>query len=93
VAERVDPPYLLVLHSTTHLPQAWRARLGAASDWTWTFALAGTGDGGTRLQLRVRGRTRPWWLTAAYVAAVVPADHLMAGSMLDGIRRRAAAVP
>jgi hypothetical protein len=93
VAERVDPPYLLVLHSTTHLPRAWRARLGAAIDWTWTFALAGTGDGGTRLQLRVRGRTRPWWLTAAYVAAVVPADHLMAGSMLDGIRRRAAAVP
>jgi hypothetical protein len=92
VVEWVDPPRLLVLHSTTHLPHAWRERLGAAIDWTWTFTLAGTGDGWTRLQLRVRGRTRPWWLTAAYVAALVPADHLMAGSMLTGIRRRAAAV-
>jgi hypothetical protein len=91
VVERVDPPRLLVLHSTTHLPHAWRERLGAAIDWTWTFTLAGAGDGGTRLQLRVRGRTRPWWLTTAYVAALVPADHLMAGSMLTGIRRRAAA--
>jgi hypothetical protein len=27
------------------------------------------------VQLRVRGRTRPWWLTAAYVAALVPAGQ------------------
>jgi hypothetical protein len=90
--ERVDPPRLLVLRSTTHLPGAWRARLGASIDWTWTFLLTGTGDGGTRLQLRVRGRTRPWWLTAAYVAALVPADHVMAAGMLAGIRRRVAPV-
>jgi len=77
-----------VLHSTTHLPAAWRERLGAAVDWTWTFTLTGTGDGGTRLLLRVRGRTGPWWLTAAYVGAVVPADYVMATSMLKGIRRR-----
>jgi hypothetical protein len=89
VVERADAPKLLVLHSTTHLPPAWRARLGAAIDWTWTFTLTDTGDGGTRLLLRVRGRTGPWWLTAAYAAAVVPADHVMAGSMLNGIRRRA----
>jgi hypothetical protein len=67
---------------------ARRARLGASVDWTWTFTLTGTGDGGTRLLLRVRGRTGPWWLTAAYVAAVVPADSVMATSMLHGIRRR-----
>ena len=30
-----------------------------------------------RLLLRVRGLTRPWWLTAAYVAALVPADYIM----------------
>jgi hypothetical protein len=88
--EHVDPPRLLVLHSTTHVPAAWRARLGASIDWAWTFALADTSNGGTRLLLRVRGRTRPWWLTAAYVAALVPADYVMAGSMLTGIRRRAA---
>jgi hypothetical protein len=89
VVERVDAPHLLVLRSTTHVPASWRERLGAAVDWTWTFTLAGTGDGGTRLLLRIRGRTRPWWLTAAYVAAIVPADYIMAGSMLAGIRRRA----
>ena len=77
-----------MLHSTTHVPAAWRARLGASIDWAWTFTLAGTGDGGTRLLLGVRGRTRPWWLTAAYVAALVPADYVMAHSMLAGISRR-----
>jgi hypothetical protein len=87
---RVDAPRLLVLHSTTHLPAAWRAKLGAAIDWSWTFTLADAGDGGTRLLLRVRGRTRPWWLTATYVAALVPADYVMASGMLAGIRRRAA---
>jgi hypothetical protein len=65
----VEPPHLLVLHSTTHLPLAWKQRLGASIDWAWTFTLAGGGDGGTRLLLRVRGRTGPWWLTAAHVAA------------------------
>jgi|RhiMetStandDraft_4_1073278.scaffolds.fasta_scaffold64098_1 hypothetical protein len=88
--ERVDPPKLLVLHSTTHLPASWRARLGAAIDWSWTFTLADTGDAATRLLLRVRGSTRPWWLTASYVAMLVPADYVMASSMLAGIRRRAA---
>ena len=86
--ERVDPPKLLVLHSTTHLPASGRERLGASIDWAWTFILADTGNGGTRLLLRVRGRTRPWWLTTAYVAALVPADYVMARSMLAGIRRR-----
>jgi hypothetical protein len=90
VVEQVDPSHLLVLHSTTHLPAAWRARLSASIDWTWTFTLADTDDGGTRLLLRVRGRTRPWWLTAAYVAALVPADYIMAHSMLAGISRRCA---
>lgn len=97
VVEHADPPHLLVLHSTTHVPAAWRERLGASVDWTWTFALADAGDGGTRLLLRIRGRTSPWWLTVAYVAAIIPADYIMATSMLRGIRRRVhrqgAAVP
>ncbi|HYY80942.1 MAG TPA: hypothetical protein VFD04_17440 [Actinomycetes bacterium] len=88
VVEQADPPKLLVLHSTTHVPTSWRLRLGASIDWAWTFLLADTADGGTRLLLRVRGRTRPWWLTAAYVTALVPADYVMAPSMLAGIRRR-----
>jgi hypothetical protein len=92
VVEHVDPPHLLVLHSTTHLPASWRARLGASIDWTWTFTLTPTREGGTRLLLRVRGQTRPWWLTAAYVAALVPADLVMAHSMLAGISLRVQAV-
>ena len=91
VVEHVNPPHLLVLHSTTHLPAAWRARLGVSIDWAWTFTLADAHNGGTRLLLRVRGRTRPWWLTATYVTALVPADYIMARSMLAGISRRATA--
>jgi len=72
--ELVDRPTVVTNHATT---------IPAPPE------LAGTGDGGTRLLLRVRGRTRPWWLTAAYVAALVPADYVMASSMLEGIRRRA----
>jgi len=32
VVEHLDPPSLLVLHSTTHLPASWRTRLGAPVD-------------------------------------------------------------
>jgi hypothetical protein len=90
VVERVNPPHLLVLHSTTHVPASWRARLGASIDWGWTFALDDRSDGGTRLLLRTRARTRPWWLAASYVTALVPADLVMARSMLAGIGRRVA---
>jgi hypothetical protein len=88
VVEHLEPSQLLVLHSTTHVPATWRARLGASIDWTWIFALQDSGDGRTRLLVRTRARTKPWWLTSAYVAALVPADYLMATGMLTGIRRR-----
>jgi hypothetical protein len=41
------------------------------------------------VHLRVRAHTAPWWLTAAYVVALVPADYVMAMGMLRGIRDRA----
>jgi CBS domain-containing protein len=88
VVEHVEPPILLVLHSTTHVPATWRARLGASIDWTWIFALEDIRDGRTRLLMRTRARTKPWWLTGAYVAALIPADYLMATGMLEGIRQR-----
>ena len=91
VVEQVEPGHLLVLHSTTHVPASWRARLGAAIDWTWTFALENSGDERTRLLVRTRARTTPWWLAGMYVAAIVPADYLMATGMLEGIRRRVSA--
>ena len=56
------PPHVLVLRSTTHIPQSWSCR-GAAIDWTWSFALSRPTPQLTRVQLRVRSRTVPWWLT------------------------------
>jgi hypothetical protein len=87
VVEHAEPPHLLVLHSTTHVPASWRLRLGGAIDWVWTFALD-ENEGGTRLLLRTRARIMPSWLAAMYLGALVPADFLMAGGMLNGIRRR-----
>jgi hypothetical protein len=89
VVEEAGPPGALVLHSTTHVPPSWRRRLGAGVDWTWSFHLTGLTGGRTRLQVRMRGRAAPWWLAAAYVAAIVPADYIMATGMLRGLRRRA----
>ena len=89
VVVEVDAPHALVLRSTTHLPPAWREKFGAEIDWTWSFRLTELRDDSTRLQLRVRGRTAPRWLTATYLATIVPADYVMAGGMLRGIKRRA----
>jgi hypothetical protein len=61
------------------------------STWSWTFTLADAHNGATRLLLRVRGRTSPWWLTVTYVAALAPADYIMARRMLADISRRATA--
>jgi hypothetical protein len=88
VVAQVEVPTLLVLRSTTHVPPGWAAH-GAAVDWTWTFRLTPHEEGrSTRLHLRVRGRTSPWWFTAAYRLTVLPADLVMATGMLRGLRRR-----
>jgi hypothetical protein len=93
VVSEVDAPHALVLHSTTHLPVGWHERFGASIEWSWAFNLTGMPLQRTRLHLRVRGRTTPWWLTAGYHAALVPADFVMAGGMLRGIKHRAEAAP
>jgi len=36
-------------------------------------------------------RLRPWWVAACYLGVVVPADFVMAGQMLRGLRARAEA--
>jgi hypothetical protein len=89
VVVEVDAPRTLVLRSTTHLPPAWRKRFDATIDWTWSFRLTELPGGRSRLQLRVRGRTAPRWLTATYRVTIIPADYVMAGGMLRGIKRRA----
>jgi hypothetical protein len=87
VVREVQPGRSLVLHSTTHLPLAWRRR-GRRVDWTWTFALSPVGGTGTRLVFRWRARTHPWWLTAGIHAFIVPADFMMSRGMLRGLARR-----
>jgi hypothetical protein len=87
VVTHAECPTVLVLHSTTHVPRGWR-RLGR-NDWVWTFTLTDCGPARTRLHVRTRARTSPWWLRAAYVVALVPADAVMSTAMLRGIRRRA----
>jgi hypothetical protein len=89
------PPRHLVLRSTTHVPVALRqladARRWATKpwvDWSWSFVLE-PHPAGTRLLLRMRGRCGPWWLRALFVGVIVPADAVMARSMLTGIRSRA----
>ena len=94
---RVEPPTLLVLRSQTHLPPGWADKYGARITWTWSIHLTELPDASTRLHLRVRGRMSPWWLTALYVATIVPSDFVMATGMLRGLKsrteRRAAAQP
>jgi hypothetical protein len=78
----------LVLSSTTHLPLSWRRR-GRTVDWTWAFVLSPVAGGcATRLVFRWRGRTHPWWLTAAFHLVIVPADFVMSRGMLRGLARR-----
>jgi hypothetical protein len=82
------PERCLVLHSREHLPPGWAERFGAAIDWSWAFVLEPAGTG-TRFLVRSRVRLRPWWITAAYRAFVVPADFVMSRQLLRGVRVRA----
>lgn len=85
----VEPPNLLVLRSQTHLPPGWNERYDARITWTWTVHLTELPDASSRVHLRVRGRMSPWWLTALYVATIIPADFVMATGMLRGLKCRA----
>jgi hypothetical protein len=89
VVAQVEPPQLLVLRSTTHMPPGWDTRFGVEFVWTWSIQLTELTDGRTRVHLRVRGRGRPWWFIALYAAGIIPADYVMATGMLHGLRRRA----
>jgi hypothetical protein len=89
VVHQAAPPHLLVLRSTTHLPPGWDRRFGTTFVWTWCFHLTDLPGDRSRIHLRVRGRSAPWWFTALYVGALVPADLVMAMGMLRGLKRRA----
>jgi hypothetical protein len=88
VVELAQAPHVLVLRSTTHVPASWRDRHGASIDWVWTFAFDSIDDGRTRMLIRNRGNVRPRWLELAYLATIVPADHIMTRGMFRGLQQR-----
>ena len=92
VVEHLEPCRALVLHSTSHLPRAWRERHDVALDWSWAFVLRPLEHDRTRFHFRSRWSTAPWWLTLGGRLAVVPADFLMSRDMLNGVKQRAEAV-
>ncbi len=87
VVEELEPGRHLVLHSTTHVPPAWRRK--ASLDWSWTFVLV-PWDGGrrTRFHFRSRWATSPWWWTLVGRLVVLPADFVMSREMLRGVKAR-----
>ena len=89
VVRELEPSRHLVLHSRSHLPPDFRDRFRASIDWTWSFSLDDLGQRRTRFHFRSRARLEPWWLSTAYLLAIVPADHIMGRQMLNGVKARA----
>lgn len=88
---QADAPHVLVLRSTTHVPPGWTDKYDARILWTWSINLDERPDSTTRVHLRVRGRMSPRWFATLYLAAIVPADFIMAVGMLRGLKERAEA--
>jgi hypothetical protein len=89
VVRTVEPNRHLVLHSREHLPPGWGDRYHASIDWSWAFVLEPLPADRTRFILRSRLHLEPSWVRWVYLGAVVPADFVMAGQMLRGVRARA----
>jgi hypothetical protein len=56
VVEQHEPPQLLVLHSTSHLPLEWRREGRASVDWTWAFNVVSLDSGGQARLISAGGR-------------------------------------
>jgi hypothetical protein len=80
----MDPPHLLVLRSTTHVPPRPR---DAWIDWVWAWAIDDIGEGTVRVLLRTRGAVGPPWLATMYGAALW-LDFVMGRSHLRGLKQR-----
>ena len=62
---------------------------GAWLDWTWAIVLDDLGSDKTRFIFRSRGRAGPWWVAAAYLLAIIPANFVMSRQMFRGVKARA----
>ena len=91
--EILDRRRTMALRSTRHVPIAWRDRFGASLEWVWSWHLDQPWPGVTRLVQRNRMKLRPRWFEVAFLAAIVPADFVMARSHLQAIKRLAESTP
>jgi hypothetical protein len=84
----VEPPHVLVLHSTRHVISPIRT-----IDFSWAFVLRELPNGKTRLLIRARTRFTPSWARAFAELVIGPADFVNVLGMLHGIKSRAEQAP
>ena len=82
--EAVDPPHVLVLHSTRHVIKPIET-----IDFSWAFVIRELSSGKSRLLIRARTNYTPRWALPFVELVIGPADFFNAGAMLRGIKQRA----
>jgi hypothetical protein len=87
VAE-IEPPQVLVLHSTRHVIAPIRT-----VDFSCAFILRELPNERTRLLIRARTRFTPLWARAFAELVIGPADFVNVLGMLHGIKSRAERAP
>jgi hypothetical protein len=80
----VQPPHVLVLHSTRHIIKPIQEIA-----FSWAFALRALADDKTRLFIRARTTYTPRWAAPFVEFVIGPGDFVNAGAMLRGIKARA----
>jgi len=82
--EAVEPPHVLVLHSTRHLIKPIKT-----IDFSWAFVIRELPQGRSRLTIRARANYTPHQALPFVELVIGPADYVNAGAMLRGIKQRA----
>jgi len=81
--ERVEPPHVLVLHSTRHVLMPIET-----IDFSWAFVIRALAPQRSRLTIRARTSYSPRRALPFVELVIGPADFLNASAMLRGIKRR-----
>jgi hypothetical protein len=82
--ESVEPPHVLVLHSTRHVIKPIKT-----IDFSWAFVIRELSPGTSKLFIRARANYTPRRALPFVEFVIGPADFVNAGAMLRGIKRRA----
>ena len=81
--ESVEPPHVLVLHSTRHVIKPIKT-----IDFSWAFVIRDLSPGTSKLFIRARANYTPRRALPFVELVIGPADFVNAGAMLRGIKRR-----